>query len=369
MKRKAGFVILTLLFLCLFSQAAYAAKAPKTEEEIEELVEEKLDQMTQKQKAAQMILVAAPSNAATIQKKYQFGGYVLFANDFQNATKASLKKRIRGIQNNSNIPMLIAVDEEGGTVVRASKFRQFRSKAYNSPRYVYSQGGWNAIEQDARSKAGFLKELGINTNLAPVADVAYHSSDFIYRRSFSTNAKSASTFIEKTVTQMAKKDVVSTLKHFPGYGNNGDTHTHLIHDYRSKETFEKRDLKPFEAGIDADCDMIMVSHNIVHCFDAKNPASISPKVISYLREEMGYEGVVVTDSITMAGVSKYTGSVGKSAVRAVQAGNDLICTSEYKQTYSALIEAVQEKKISEKRLDKSVKRILLMKYKRGIWKG
>lgn len=367
-KKIACYFIMAVLLLCFVPQVTYAGKNSKTEEKMEKLVEEQLLHMSWKQKAAQMILVAAPANAAIIQKKYQFGGYVLFANDFQNATPATLKKRIQSIQKNSNIPMLLAVDEEGGTVVRASKYRQFRSKAYASPRYVYSLGGWKGIEQDARSKAKFLKNLGINTNLAPVADVAYQSSNFIYKRSFSTSAKSTSTFIKKTVTEMTKEGVVSTLKHFPGYGNNGDTHTHLIHDYRSKSTFEKRDLKPFEAGIDADCDMIMVSHNIVHCFDKKNPASISKSVISYLRDDMGYEGVVVTDSITMAGVSKYTGSVGKSAVRAVQAGNDLICTSEYKQTYSALIKAVQEKKISEKRLDKSVKRILLMKYKRGIWK-
>jgi len=331
-----------------------------------ENVEKLMKKMSWKEKVAQMILVTAPADAVSVQKSRQFGGFVLFAGDFEKATPASVKTRIKKIQKASKIPMLIAVDEEGGTVVRASKYRQFRSKPYASPRSVYAAGKWDGIVKDTKSKAKFLKNLGINTNLAPVADVAYKSSDFIYKRSFSTGAKSTSTFIKKVVKTMGEKNLVSTLKHFPGYGNNGDTHTLLIHDRRSKKTFKNRDLKPFQAGIDAGCDMIMVSHNIVHCFDAKNPASISPKVISYLRKDMGFDGVVVTDSITMAGVLKYTGSIGKSAVRAVKAGNDLLCTSEYKKTYSALVKAVKNNEISKKRIEESVKRILLMKYKRGI---
>ncbi len=329
-------------------------------------VEELMKKMTWKEKAAQMIFVTAPYDAADVQKKYQFGGYILFANDFEKATPVSMQRRIKKIQDASKIPMLIAVDEEGGTVVRASKYKQFRSKPYASSQSVYAAGKWKGIIKDTKSKAKFLKNLGINTNLAPVADVAYKKSDFIYKRSFSTNANSTSKYIRKVVSTMGEKNLISTLKHFPGYGNNGDTHTQLIHDYRSKESFEKRDLKPFQAGIDAGCDMIMVSHNIVHCFDAKNPASISPKVISYLRNNMGFEGVIVTDSLTMNGVAGYTGSVGKSTVRAVLAGNDLLCTSEYKKTYKALIKAIRNGQISRKRINESVRRILLMKCKRGV---
>ena len=329
-------------------------------------VEALMKKMTWKEKVAQMILVSAPGDASDVQKNYQFGGYILFAGDFEKATPASIKRRIKGIQSASKIPMLIAVDEEGGTVVRVSKYKQFRSKTYDSPQSVYAAGKWSGIIKDTKSKAKFLKNLGINTNLAPVADVAYKKSDFIYKRSFSTNAKSTSKYIKKVVNTMKEKNLISTLKHFPGYGNNGDTHTQLIHDYRSKKSFEKRDLKPFQAGIDAGCDMIMVSHNIVHCFDPKNPASISPKVISYLRNDMGFEGVIVTDSLTMNGVIKHTGSEGESAVRAVKAGNDLLCTSEYKKTYKALIKAVKNKEISKERIDESVRRILFMKYERGI---
>ena len=348
------------------TSSAQAKSSDYSQEELNKKIEALMKKMTWKEKVAQMILVAAPNNAANVQKSHQFGGYVLFANDFAKATPASMQRRIKNIQSASKIPMLIAVDEEGGTVVRASKYKQFRSKPFASPRNVYAAGKWDGIIKDTKSKARFLKKLGINTNLAPVADVAYKKSNFIYKRSFSTDAGSTAKYIKKVITTMGEKKLISTLKHFPGYGNNGDTHTQLIHDYRSRQNFEKRDLKPFQTGINSGCDMIMVSHNIVHCFDSKNPASISPKVISYLRNHMEFEGVIVTDSLSMAGVVKHTGSVGKSAVRAVLAGNDLLCTSEYKKTYSALVKAVKNKEISKNRIDKSVKRILLMKYKRGI---
>lgn len=357
------------LAVCITSIPAYTIQA-KTQElsdkEISAKVKSLMKTMTWKEKIAQMILIEAPGNAAEIQEKYQFGGYVLFGNDFADSTPASVKKRIKAIQKASKIPMLIAVDEEGGTVVRASKYPQFRSAPFQSPRDVYAAGGWAGIRKDAKTKSQFLKNLGINTNLAPVADVAYDSNNFIYKRSFSTDSAMVSKYISKTVKIMGQENVVSVLKHFPGYGNNGDTHTDLIHDRRSLATFKKRDLKPFAAGISAGCDMIMVSHNIVHCFDAKNPASISPKVIKYLRKTMGFEGVIVTDSVAMSGVVKFTGSEGESAVRAVLAGNDLVCSTGYKETYNALYQAFKAGRISKKQINASVKRILTMKYRRGI---
>jgi len=371
LRRKLFSICISFLLFagCLYCQAAdpaWARKIENTQESQKETVHKFMKKMTLREKIAQLILVAAPDNAAGVQKEFQFGGYVLFANDFADKTPASLQNRIKDIQAASRIPMLIAVDEEGGTVVRASKYSQFRAKPYESPRNVYAAGKWDGIIKDTKSKAKFLKNLGINTNLAPVADVAYRQSDFIYKRSFSTNAARTAKYIKKTVSVMGKENLISSLKHFPGYGNNGDTHTQLIHDYRSRSVFENRDLKPFRSGIKAGCDMVMVSHNIVHCLDPGNPASISTKVISYLRGNMEFDGVIVTDSLTMKGVTDHTGSIGASAVRAVQAGNDLLCTSEYTETFHALIKAVKNKEISKKRINESVRRILLMKCKRGI---
>ena len=333
---------------------------------IEKRVETILKSMTLKEKVAQMIIVHIPNDAAKTQKEFQYGGFVLFAPQFEKSTKAQLKNRINAYQSVSKVKMFIAVDEEGGSVVRASKYKQFRSKPFQSPRKVYASGGLKGLINDARNKSDFLKSLGINTNFAPVADVPYSKNNFIYSRSFSTNAGSTAKFVQYTVKQMNAKKCVSSLKHFPGYGNNGDTHTNIIVDKRSKKTFTSRDLKPFQAGINAGAPMIMVSHNIVTCFDKKNPASMSKNVHAYLRKNMGYNGIIITDSLGMTGVRKKYGDDAKVAVQAVLAGNDMLCTPYGKTAIKAIALAVQSGKISKAQIDNSVRRILRVKLANDI---
>lgn len=328
-----------------------------------------LKTMTWKEKIAQMFVVAVPAkDAVKIQEKYQFGGYIFFENDFSNSTPKETKAQIKKIQKVSKVKMLMAVDEEGGKVNRVSKFSAYRSKPFESPQAIYKKKGWSGIRKDTAEKAKLLKKLGINANFAPVADTPYRSSDFIYKRSFSTNADSVSKYIKTVVTEMKKNNLVSTLKHFPGYGGNGDTHSLIITDRRSKKTFTGRDLKPFSAGIKAGCDMIMVSHNIVNCFDKNAPASLSKKVHKYLRNQMNFDGVIITDELSMTGAAAFAGGSSKAAVKAIQAGNDMICTTQYKDSFDAVYKAFKQGKISKSQINESVKRILIMKLDRGIIK-
>lgn len=364
----AVFALFTAMLPC---NAAFAeSKASGTEISLEQRAEEILSEMTLEEKVAQMFMVYMPSkDAAKIQKKYQFGGYLLFAENFKNSTPDKKKAQIKNYQKVSRINMLIAVDEEGGIVNRVSLYKQYRSSPFLSPMKLYKNGGYGRIKKDTVSKANLLLKLGINTNLAPVADVPYKKSDYIYSRCFSTNAKSVSKYIKTVVTQMGKKNLVSTLKHFPGYGNNGDTHSSIIRDKRSKKTFESRDLLPFYAGIEAGCDMIMVSHNIVNCFDKKNPASLSKKVHTYLRREMGFDGVIISDGLAMAGVVDFVGgSKSEAAIQSVLAGNDMICADDYKTQYPAVLKAVKSGRIKKSRIEDSVRRIIKMKLKRNIIK-
>lgn len=336
----------------------------------DERAEEILKKMSLEEKAAQMFMAYVPSKKGTaVQKKNQFGGYVLFAGNFKNSNINEKKKIISGYQKVSKIKMLIAVDEEGGIVNRVSLYKQYRKTPFGSPQKLYKKGGYKKIKKDTAEKAKLLKSMGINTNLAPVADVPYKSSDYMYSRSFSTSASKTSKYINTVVTQMGKSNMVSTLKHFPGYGGNGDTHSLVIRDKRSKKTFESRDLKPFKAGIKAGADMIMVSHNIVECFDKKNPASISKKVHKYIRNELGFDGVIITDGLTMSGVVDYADcSNAEIAVKAIIAGNDMLCTAAYKEQLPAVIKAIKSGRISEEQINESVLRILKMKLKRGIIK-
>ena len=358
-------LMLTLTTVSAFELPSFAAET--TDQKVERI----LAGMSTDEKIAQMMVVSMPAEkATTIQKKYQFGGYILFARDFKNTNKKGMKNRIKSCQSSSKIPMLMAVDEEGGTVVRASLYKKYRKSRFKSPRQVYKYRGYKGIIKDTKNKDVFLKSLGLNTNFGPVADVPYKKTNFMYNRAFSTNASKTSKFVKVSVKQMGKDKVVSAVKHFPGYGKNGDTHGKIIRDKRSKATFVTRDLRPFNAGISAGADMIMVSHTIVNAFDKKNPASLSPKVNTYIRKNMKFNGVTITDGLGMKGVTDFVGGdQGRAAVRAVKAGNDMLCvTGNYNKCYKALKAAAQSGEISKTQINKSVRRILRMKIKRGIIK-
>ena len=356
-----------LAVLVLVMGTAPAGNAATDDERAQQI----LSQMSTEEKVAQLMVVAMPSkDAASVQSKYQFGGYILFGRDFKRTNKSGMRKLLNSCQTSSKIPMLIGTDEEGGTVVRASFYKKYRKSRFRSPSQVYRAGKYKGIIKDTKKKDNFLKSLGLNCNFGPVADVPYKKNNFMYKRAFSTKAAKTSKFVRLTVAQMGSDGVVSALKHFPGYGKNGDTHGKIIKDKRSKLTFLTRDLRPFRAGIDAGADMVMISHTVVKAFDSRNPASLSPAVISYLRKDMGFKGVIITDGLGMKGVTAFVGgSQGEAAVRAVKAGNDMICaTGNYKACYNSLLKAVNEGAIPADQLDASVTRILMMKIRRGIIK-
>ena len=359
-------LILLILFLILFSDTVMPAfAADNTEVRAEDI----LSGMTMDEKIAQMMVVSMPQKrSAEIQSEYQFGGYILFARDFKRLTRKGFIREIKECQDASDTAMLIGVDEEGGTVVRASYYRKFRKKKFRSPRQVYRSGKYKAIEKDTKSKDRFLRSLGINCNFGPIADVAYKKSDYMYARSFNTKASKVSKVIRISVGQMDQDNRVSALKHFPGYGKNGDTHGRIIRDKRPLLTFLTRDLRPFSAGISAGADMIMLSHTVVNAFDKHNPASLSKDVNRYIRDNMGFDRVIITDGLGMKGVTEFAGGdQGKAAVLAVQAGNDMICaTGNYKKCFESLRKAVKNGTIDSAQIDASVKRILMMKIRRGI---
>lgn len=361
-------ILLTVCFVFSSAGIAYAEDEKTEEEIINERIEEILEGMTLKEKIAQMILYDLPDNPKKTQEKYQYGGYLLFADAFKNETKKSIKKKIKGWQKVSKVKMLIAVDEEGGYINRVSKYSQFRSSPFPSPSYLRKHGGLDAVKEDANEKSEFLKELGINTDLAPVADTPYNAGNYIAYRAYSTGSVKNAKYVKTVVSEFNANSEISCLKHFPGYGGNGNTHTDIIRDKRSLKTFKTRDLKPFKAGIKAGAPMILVNHDIVNAFDKKNPASISKKVHRYLRNELGYDGVIMTDSLNMAAARDYVGDDARLAVKAVQAGNDMLCTGYGVTAVNAIYKAVKNGKITENRINKSVRRILRMKIKYGIIK-
>lgn len=334
---------------------------PVTEPPAPDEIEILLRCMTTEEKVGQLFLARCPSeNAAPDAEAYHLGGYILFGPDFQEETSESIGQKLESYQAAAEIPLLIAVDEEGGSVTRVSRYEAFREKRFSSPRNLYASGGLDAVLEAEKEKCELLGDLGINVNMAPVCDVTTDSDAFMYRRSLGLSPDETGSVISAMAEVMAENGIGSVLKHFPGYGNNTDTHTAMALDSRSLEELESADLIPFAAGIKAGCRAILVSHTIVEALDAEMPASLSPEVHRYLREEMGFDGVIVTDDLIMQAITDAYGP-GEAAVLAVLAGNDLLCSSEYPVQYDAVLAAVTDGRISQELLDNAVRRVLKWK--------
>ena len=326
-----------------------------------------LDTMSLEDKVGQMFLVRCPETDGAGQAgTWHPGGYILFGRDFENKTKDQVIADISGYQSASTVPMFIAVDEEGGTVNRVSTNKELRLYPFWSPQELFAEGGLELIAGDTLEKSLLLKSLGINMNLAPVCDVSTDSSDFIYRRAFGQDASGTAEYVKTVVKTMNENKIASALKHFPGYGSNSDTHTGIAQDTRSYETFTGSDFLPFIAGIQENATAVLVSHTIVQSMDANAPASLSAAVHDILRNELGFNGIIMTDDLSMEAITQSIGSSADAAVAAVLAGNDLLCTTDYEQQIPAVIDAVNAGAISEARVNQSVLRILASKLELGI---
>ena len=321
-----------------------------------------LEKMTLEEKVAQVFLFRCPSEGAlsTVQT-YQPGGFMLFAKDFDGKTADQVRMELESYQNASKIPLFLAVDEEGGTVVRVSRNPNLAPNRFESPQQVFEQGGMQAIVEDTVQKTQLLQSLGVNVNLAPVADVSINPGDFMCARTFGQDAPGTAEYVKTSVKTYNQQRMACALKHFPGYGNNVDTHTGMAQDHRPLETFTDSDFLPFEAGIAEGVPMILVSHNIVTCMDPDRPASLSPEVHRILREDLGFTGLILTDDLAMEAIPDYTGGENPCAA-ALNAGNDLLLSSNVQEDYNALLEAVQNGTVTEERLNEAVLRILAMKY-------
>lgn len=328
--------------------------------------EDYLAVMTLEQKAGQLILLCAHSvGSAGSAARLGAGGVCLYANAFDGKDRDGVRAMIDNLQSRAAIPLIVSVDEEGGSVCRVSSNPRLRASRFSSPRRLYAEGGWARIESDTREKARLLLDLGINLNLAPVCDVPLSGRDYIYSRSFGTDAALTAQYVELVVRVMGEEGIGATLKHFPGYGGSSDTHSALAVDTRKWAVFQSRDLLPFAAGIAAGADFVMVSHNLVEGIDLLHPASLSEAVHIALRQELGFEGIILTDDLSMGAIEEY--ARGESvAVQALLAGNDMLCCSDFNEAVAAIVAAVEDGSVPISRVDESVLRVLRWKRAMGL---
>jgi len=330
--------------------------------------------MTLEQKIGQMMIIqfVGPTyspDLSTMISQYNVGAVLIFAANGNIVDKAQLKGLIRQMQNDSPLPLAIAIDQEGGTVDRLKSLDGPRPSATaigttNDPHRALEAGIQDATD---------LSYYGINLNLAPVVDVNNVYNSQLYLRTYGNNptivTKMAGAYLQG-LQQSGK--VLGTLKHFPGLGDVAtDPHVSVPYLSRTKSDLEAIDWAPYRSLIrQGNVYAVMVTHEIVRAIDSSKPSSLSKKVVTgILRDELGFQGVIMTDSLTMEGITAYY-SPGQAAALAIEAGSDLLMGASTPAGVATMIEGIKQDinagNIGIQRIDDSVRRILLLKYQMGL---
>ncbi|MFE6079078.1 beta-N-acetylhexosaminidase [Paenibacillus sp. NPDC057886] len=343
---------------------------------IEEIYPLKLKQMTLREKIGQMLLCGfhgteASGDVDAFLRKYPFGGVIYFARNVESPEQ--VERLSSGLQriavDSGNVPLWISIDQEGGMVARITEGialmpGQMAIAAAGSIEDAYQAAYISGVE---------LRSMGINMNFAPVLDVNNNAANpVIGVRSFGESPQSVAAYGARSIAGVQDAGISATAKHFPGHGDT-DTDSHLdlpviTHD---RERVERVELIPFRAAIAAGVDAMMSAHIYFPALEPERlPVTLSRAVLSgLLRQELGYDGMIVTDCMEMDAIAANYGTVD-AAVMAVEAGADLVLISHtahlQAEAFEALLAAVQNGRISEARIDESVTRLLKYKAKRGL---
>lgn len=341
----------------------------------QEYIDALVQNMTLDQKLGQMMIVqfVGPQyglDISTMISQYNVGAALLFGVNNNIQDRAQLKSLIGQMHSNSTpIPLVVAIDQEGGTVDRLINLDGPRPSATE----IGATNDPNKAMQEGIQDAQDLSSYGFNLNLAPVVDVNNVYNPQMYLRTFGNNAasviKMAGAYLQG-LQQNGK--VLGTLKHFPGLGDvSEDPHNSVPHLYRSKSDLEAIDWAPYRVLIQqGDVHAIMVTHEIVTAIDDSKPSSLSYKVVTgILRDDLGFQGVIITDSLTMEGITAYYSEAQAAAV-AIEAGSDLLMGASTPNDVASMIngikQAINAGEISQQRIDDSVRRILMLKYQMGL---
>ncbi|MFJ6671466.1 glycoside hydrolase family 3 protein [Actinosynnema sp. NPDC091369] len=308
-------------------------------------------------------------NARQLIGKYHLGGIIYFAWSGNTANPAQVAELSNGIQRESAVPALISTDQEHGVVSRIGA----PATLFPGNMALGAARDPDAAATAARIAGRELRAMGVNQDFAPVADVNVNAlNPVIGVRSFAEDPELTARLVEAQVRGYEQGGVSATAKHFPGHGDTAvDSHTGLPVIGHSREEWERLDAPPFQRAIAAGVDSIMTAHIVVPALDpAGDPATLSrPIITGILRDRLGYDGVVITDSLGMAGVRQKYGDE-RVPVLALKAGVDqLLMPPNIDLAYNAVLKAVHDGELTERRIDQSVRRILRMKVKRGLFGG
>ena len=332
---------------------------------IDEKVDKTVASMSQTEKLGQMVMIGiqgtkVDDDSLYMLNQYHMGGVILFDRNMESPEQVKQLTSDLQAQSNEKVPLFIGIDEEGGDVVRMAE----KLTPPPSQKEIGATGDIEQAKTWAIKTAKSLKDIGINVNFAPVADVG--SND---KRSYSTDANTVIDFVRAATKGYQQENIIYSLKHFPGIGKGKvDSHVDSSSIDVTKEILMAEDILPFKTIIDENDPndyFILVSHLKYPALDEEYPASLSSKImIDLLRNELGYKGIIITDDMEMGAVANHNDfrSIG---VNAVKAGADIVLVChEYEhqqEVYLGLLDAVNSGEISQERIDESVKRIIKVK--------
>lgn len=381
MYRKIGyFSVLITVMICFFSGCSIGKfdkkidkKANEVKKEVDPL-KEKVKKMTLDEKIGQMLIVGfdgydVNENTKKLIENHFIGGLILYDNNIKSPTQLlALINSLKTTNSKNKAPLFISVDEEGGRVTRMPKeFKKFPSNkligSVNNNDFSYGVGSIIGEE---------LKSFGYNMDFAPVLDInSNRKNPVIGDRSFGSNEKIVSELGVQTMKGIQSQDVIPVVKHFPGHGDTSvDSHLGLPVVNNDIDRLKNFEFVPFKEAISNGADVVMIGHILLPKIDPDNPSSLSKMIISdILRKQLSFNGVVVTDDMTMGAIAKNY-NIGDAAVKSVNAGSDVILIAHGYDTevsaINALKKAVEDKTISKERIDESVYRILKLKSKYNL---
>lgn len=342
------------------------------EEKLDEIVDAAIEVMPLEDKVAGLFMVRPESitGVSTAVKagdgtrealaKHAVGGIVYFAKNIQS--EEQLKEMISNTRSYSKYPLFIGIDEEGGSVSRLAD-KSLEDRVDSAQVISQTLDASNAY-QAGMTIGTYMVEYGFDLDFAPVADLTNIRNSIMTKRSFGSDAASAIPFVTSMMQGLEEQGITACVKHFPGIGSTvQDTHDGLAVSNRTAEEFRAEEFTVFKAAIDAGANMIMVGHMAAPSLVGDNtPSSMSSVIVTdILRDELGFEGVIITDAMDMSAISEYYES-DHAAIMALKAGCDMILMpDDYEAAYNGVLQAVEDGVISEERVNDSLRRIYRIK--------
>lgn len=353
------------------------SEAEKTEKKVLKL----LNEMTLEEKIGQLffitpekltgigVAIQAGDTTKQMLEQYPVGGLIYFSQNIE--TPDQITSMIENSQSYSRIPLFIGIDEEGGTLVaRIANNPNFNVEKFPNMKEIGATGDPNQAFYVGSTIGSYLHIYGFNMDFAPDADLLTNpNNSVIGERSFGSDPTLVGTMTAQAVKGFQQENVSAVIKHFPGHGDTKeDSHTGTAIVNKTLDELRMAEFIPFQSGIEAGVDGVMVGHlQVPQVTGTNTPATLSPIIVTdILRNELGFQGLVITDSLSMGAITQYYSS-DEAAVLSLQAGADILLMPEdFPLAYQGVLNAVSSGALSEERIDESVKRILTVKYNRGI---